>query len=56
VSPAAVCLDLAESLLRRGRLQCEGIVQPVVPFEESAEAYRQIEAHPETCVKLGVRF
>jgi threonine dehydrogenase-like Zn-dependent dehydrogenase len=49
-------VELAESLLRRGRLQCEGIVQPVVPFEESAEAYRQIEAHPETCVKLGVRF
>jgi threonine dehydrogenase-like Zn-dependent dehydrogenase len=48
--------DLAESLLRGGRLQSEGIVQPIVPFEEAAEAYRQIEAHPETCVKLGVRF
>src|SRR5687767_4550757 len=49
-------LTLAETLLRTGRLKCDGIVQPIVPFEESAEAYRMIDEHPESCVKLGVRF
>jgi hypothetical protein len=27
-----------------------------VPFEEAAEAYRAIDEHPESCIKLGVRF
>jgi threonine dehydrogenase-like Zn-dependent dehydrogenase len=49
-------VGLAEELLRSGRLRTDGIVQPVVPFERSAEAYRAIDEHPETCVKLGVRF
>ncbi|MBI3973151.1 MAG: zinc-binding alcohol dehydrogenase [Chloroflexi bacterium] len=49
-------LDLAEDLIRTGRLRTEGIVQPIVPFEECDEAYRQIDEHPETCIKLGVRF
>ena len=49
-------VDLAEDLVRTGRVRHEGIVQPVVPFEESAEAYREIDEHPEACVKLGVRF
>jgi threonine dehydrogenase-like Zn-dependent dehydrogenase len=47
---------LAEELLRTGRVRCDGIVQPVVSFEESPDAYREIDEHPETCVKLGVRF
>lgn len=47
---------LAEQLLCSGRLRTDGIIQPTVPFEESAAAYRQIDEHPETCVKLGVRF
>ena len=49
-------VDLAEDLVRTGRVRHEGIVQPVVPFEEAAEAYREIDEHPEACVKLGVRF
>jgi threonine dehydrogenase-like Zn-dependent dehydrogenase len=49
-------VDVAEALLRSGQLRTEGIVQPIVPFAESAEAYRHIDEHPETCVKLGVRF
>jgi threonine dehydrogenase-like Zn-dependent dehydrogenase len=49
-------VSLAESLLRTRRVRCDGIVQPVVPFEESVEAYRMIDEHPESCVKLGVRF
>jgi threonine dehydrogenase-like Zn-dependent dehydrogenase len=47
---------LAEELLRTGQLRTDGIVQPIVPFEESADAYREIDEHPERSVKLGVRF
>jgi hypothetical protein len=32
-------------------------VQPVVPFEQAAEAYREyVDEHPERSVKLGVVF
>jgi hypothetical protein len=32
-------------------------VQPVVPFDLAAEAYREyVDEHPERSVKLGVRF
>ena len=47
---------LAEDLLRTGKVRHDGIVQPVVPFAESADAYRMIDEHPESCIKLGVRF
>ena len=49
-------VDLAETLLASGKLSARGVIQPVVPFAESAAAYQEIEAHPESCVKLGVRF
>jgi threonine dehydrogenase-like Zn-dependent dehydrogenase len=39
-----------------GRLRTEGIVSPVVPFDRSAEAYREIDEHPERSIKLGIRF
>jgi len=42
--------------LTSGRLRTEGIVTPVVPFEESVEAYREIDEHPERSIKLGIRF
>ena len=45
------------SLLADGRLQCENVVQPVVPFSRSAEAYGEfVDAHPEKSIKLGVEF
>jgi len=44
------------TLLEDGRLRCEEIVDPVVPFAQSAEAYLDIERHPEKSVKLGVSF
>jgi threonine dehydrogenase-like Zn-dependent dehydrogenase len=47
---------LAETLLRDGRLQYEGIIDPVVPFEETPAAYQMIDTDPSTSVKLGVRF
>ncbi len=47
---------VAFELLRSRKLSVEGLVTPIVPFEESPEAYRMIDEHPEQCVKLGVRF
>ena len=42
--------------LVEGRLRTEGIITPIVPFEESVDAYRMIDEHPEESIKLGVRF
>lgn len=48
--------QLAEQLIASGKLRTDGVLQPIVPFPESADAYRQIDEHPESCIKLGVRF
>jgi threonine dehydrogenase-like Zn-dependent dehydrogenase len=42
--------------LASGRLQTAGMVTPIVPFAEAPAAFREIDAHPETSVKLGIRF
>jgi threonine dehydrogenase-like Zn-dependent dehydrogenase len=42
--------------LASGRIRTDGIITPIVPFEESAEAFRMIDEHPERSIKLGVRF
>jgi threonine dehydrogenase-like Zn-dependent dehydrogenase len=42
--------------LASGRLRAEGIITPIVSFENSVEAYRAIDEHPEQSIKLGVRF
>jgi threonine dehydrogenase-like Zn-dependent dehydrogenase len=42
--------------LTSGRLSAEGIVTPVVSFEDSIEAYRAIDERPEESIKLGVQF
>lgn len=47
---------LVTDWLSHGQLSAEGIVDPIVPFDDCAEAYQRIEAHPEESVKLGVRF
>ena len=49
-------VDVALGWLASGRLRAGGIVTPVVPFAESAEAYREIDEHPERSIKLGIRF
>jgi threonine dehydrogenase-like Zn-dependent dehydrogenase len=49
-------VTLAETLLRTGRLKHEGVVDPMVPFEETPEAYRRIDADAAWSTKLGVRF
>ena len=46
----------AFALLQEGRLSVEGLVYPIVPFNESAEAYRDIDEAPEKSIKLGVVY
>jgi threonine dehydrogenase-like Zn-dependent dehydrogenase len=49
-------VDVGLRWLASGRLRTEGIVTPVVPFEDSVEAYREIDEHPERSIKLGISF
>ena len=44
------------ALLRGERLSAEDLVHPIVPFSESAEAYRDIDQAPEKSIKLGVVY
>ena len=46
----------AFALLREGRLSVEGLVYPIVSFDGSAEAYREIDEAPEKSIKLGVVY
>ena len=43
-------------LLAAGRLRADGVLDPIVPFERSAEAYREIERNPDASIKLAVRY
>ncbi len=43
-------------LLEDGKLNVDGLVHPIVPFEQSAEAYRLIDEAPGECIKLGVTY
>lgn len=44
-------------LLSENRLNCEEIISPVVPIEESAQAYEEyVDRNPDKSVKLGVKF
>ncbi len=49
-------VELALRWMISGRIRTEGILTPVVPFEESVDAYRMIDEHPERSIKLGIRF
>lgn len=45
------------SLLASGRLNCEEVVDPVIPFSEAAEGYMEyVDRAPEKSIKLGVTF
>ena len=46
----------AFALLQERRLSVEGLLHPIVPFSESAEAYRDIDEAPEKSIKLGVVY
>ncbi|MDQ4077299.1 MAG: zinc-binding alcohol dehydrogenase [Chloroflexota bacterium] len=49
-------VELSLRWLVSGRLRTEGIVTPIVSFEDSVDAYRNIDEHPEESIKLGIRF
>jgi threonine dehydrogenase-like Zn-dependent dehydrogenase len=49
-------VDLALAWLVSGKMRVDGIVTPIVPFDDSAEAYRAIDERPQESIKLGIRF
>jgi len=49
-------VNLALSWLANGRMCTDGVITPIVPFDESAEAYRAIDERPQESIKLGIRF
>lgn len=49
--------ETAWRMLSNGWFQTDDIVYPVVPFAESAMAFKEVvDEHPEKSIKLGVRF
>ena len=49
--------ETAWRFVENGTFDTDGIVYPIVPFEESAEAFKEyVDEHPERSIKLGVRF
>lgn len=49
--------DVVWDMLMNGYLDCEDLLDPVVPFAESADAFCEyVDNHPESSVKLGVTF
>lgn len=49
-------IDTAFRLLHEGRLKVDGLVKPIVPFEDVVEAYRAIDESPDETIKLGVTY
>ena len=49
-------VSLALKWLAEGKLRVEGIIQPVVPFDDAPEAYKLIDEHPDRAIKLGIIF
>ena len=43
-------------MLKTGKIDCESIVDPVVPFDAAAETYMRIESDSGSSVKMGVEF
>lgn len=44
-------------MLMSGALDCKDIIDPVVPFEESAEAFaKYVDQEPDNSIKLGIVF
>jgi threonine dehydrogenase-like Zn-dependent dehydrogenase len=44
------------SLMRQGKLQAPGLIDPVVGFDDVSEVYRLIRDEPDRVVKYAVRF
>ena len=43
-------------LMESGRLATDGLVDPIVPFDEADRAYRMAHEEPDACVKVGITF
>lgn len=43
-------------LFRRKYLKIDGVLSPIVDFEEAVEAYRMLDEKPEETIKLGVKY
>lgn len=49
--------DVCWELLTNGYLNCESIINPVVPFSDSAEGYMKfVDREPHLSIKMGVEF
>ena len=48
--------DVIVSMMRRGRLNVDGLLHPIVPIEEGPEVWRLIQEDPGKVIKFGVRF
>lgn len=48
--------DAAAQLLAEGKLNTDGLISQRIPFQQAAEAYRLIEAHPESVVKVVLTY
>jgi threonine dehydrogenase-like Zn-dependent dehydrogenase len=49
--------DTCWDLLMNGYINCEDIIEPIVPFKESADAYvKYVDQNPELSIKMGVEL
>ena len=48
--------QVAVALLADRRINARGVVDPIVPFAASLDAYQEIDHHPERSIKLGIRY
>ena len=49
--------DVVWNMLMGGYLNCEDIIDPIVPFEESSEGFmKYVDQDPELSIKMGVTF
>ena len=49
--------DTCWELLSTGKINCEDILDPVVPFDEAGDAYRKyVVENPSLSVKMGVKY
>lgn len=49
--------DTCWELLLNGYLDCEDLIDPIVSFEDSAEAYmKYVDQHPDLSIKMGIEL
>lgn len=49
--------DVCWELLMNGYLDCEDILDPIIPFKDSVEGFCEyVDRHPESSIKLGITF